>query len=42
MPRASSTVGTMSMAWQYWLRISPREAMPFGQLRMNGSLVPPR
>src|SRR5262249_16889543 len=23
MPNASSTVGTMSIAWQYWLRISP-------------------
>ena len=42
MPSASSTVGTMSMAWAYWVRISPLAVMPLGQATMKGSAVPPR
>ena len=30
-PSASSTVGTMSMAWAYCVRISPFALIPFGQ-----------
>ena len=41
MPRHSSTVGTRSMAWWYWWRISPRAAMPAGHETMHGSPVPP-
>src|SRR5215207_8453244 len=40
-PRHSSAVGTMSTAWWYWCRISPRAAIPFGQDTMHGSAVPP-
>jgi hypothetical protein len=40
-PRTSSTVGTTSMAWWYWVRSSPRLLMPAGQEMMHGSLVPP-
>ena len=42
MPSRSSTVGTMSMMWAYWVRTSPRALMPAGQGTMNGSLEPPR
>ena len=42
MPRRSSTVGTMSMMWAYWVRTSPRALMPAGQETMNGSVEPPR
>ena len=31
----------MSIAWQYWRRISPAAAMPFGQETISGSAVPP-
>ena len=41
-PSASSTVGTISMAWAYCVRISPFALIPFGQWTMNGSLMPPR
>ena len=41
-PRASRTVGTMSMMCAYWSRISPRAWMPFGQCTRNGSQAPPR
>ena len=37
-------VGTMSMAWWYWWRISPRPAVApavAGQEMMHGSAVPP-
>ena len=34
-------VGTMSMAWWYWSRISPRALVPAGQEMMHGSAVPP-
>src|SRR3954454_24336686 len=40
-PRHSSTVGTMSTAWWYWERISPRAGMPAGHETMHGSQVPP-
>ncbi len=42
MPRASSTVGTMSMMWAYWVRISPCAVILAGQDTMHGSVVPPR
>jgi hypothetical protein len=32
----------MSMMWAYWVRISPRAAIRFGQETMKGSLAPPR
>ena len=38
---SSSSVGTMSMAWTYWSRTSPRAAMPAGQCTMSGSATPP-
>ena len=41
-PSTSSTVGTMSMMCAYWVRTSPRAAIPAGQCTRNGSLVPPR
>ena len=37
-------VGTMSMAWWYWWRISPRAVPPAaaeGHEMMHGSAVPP-
>ena len=34
-------VGTRSIAWWYWVRISPRALMPSGQEMMHGSQVPP-
>jgi hypothetical protein len=34
-------VGTMSMAWWYWWRTSPRARIPRGQEMMQGSAVPP-
>ena len=37
----SRMVGTMSIEWWYWLRISPRALMPFGQEMTSGSQVPP-
>ena len=37
----SRMVGTMSTEWWYWLRISPRALMPFGQEMTSGSAVPP-
>ncbi len=40
-PRQSSTVGTMSMAWWYWVRSSPFAFMPAGHEMMHGSAVPP-
>ena len=40
-PRTSKMVGTRSIAWWYWLRISPRAWMPWGQEMMQGSEVPP-
>jgi len=40
-PRHSRIVGTMSIAWWYWWRISPRAAIDFGHEMMHGSLVPP-
>jgi hypothetical protein len=40
-PTQSSSVGTMSMAWWYWWRTSPRAAIPAGQEMMHRSLVPP-
>ena len=42
MPKASRTVGTISMACAYCVRISPFALIPFGQWTMNGSLMPPR
>ena len=42
IPSASSTVGTMSIAWAYCVRISPFALIPFAQWTMNGSLIPPR
>ena len=42
IPSASSTVGTMSMAWANWVRSSPLALMPFGHETMNGSETPPR
>jgi hypothetical protein len=38
MPSASRTVGTMSMACAYCVRISPRAAMPVGQASTKGSV----
>src|SRR5262249_58305471 len=38
----SSTVGTRSMAWMNWWRMSPRALMPLGQWTMHRSEVPPR
>ena len=40
-PRTSRMVGTMSIAWWYWSRISPRAVVPAGQEMMHGSAVPP-
>ncbi len=40
-PSTSRMVGTMSIAWWYWSRISPRAFIPAGQEMMHGSLVPP-
>ena len=44
-PSASRIVGTMSMAWWYWWRSSPRPAaLPAaadGSEMMHGSAVPP-
>ena len=40
-PRTSRIVGTMSIAWWYWCRISPRAFVPAGHEMMQGSLVPP-
>ena len=40
-PRQSSTVGTMSIAWWYWVLSSPFDFMPAGQEMMHGSAVPP-
>src|SRR3954449_12562040 len=40
-PRESRIDGTMSIAWWYWRRISPRPAVTFGQETMHGSEVPP-
>ena len=37
----SRTVGTMSMAWWYWWRISPPWPSTAGQEIMHGSEVPP-
>ena len=37
----SRTVGTMSIAWWYCSRTSPRADVPAGQLMMHGSQVPP-
>ena len=42
MPAASRTVGATSMTWANWLRISPRAAMPFGQLTIVPLRVPPQ
>jgi hypothetical protein len=42
LPRASRTVGTMSMAWPYWVRTSPLDSMPLGHLTTKWSLMPPR
>ena len=39
--RQSYIVGTMSVAWQYWCRSSPRASMPFGQDTISASAVPP-
>ncbi len=39
--RQSRIVGTMSMAWWYWWRISPPWPSTDGQAMMHGSLVPP-
>jgi hypothetical protein len=41
-PRASRTVGTMSMAWAQRLRTSPLAVIRAGQWTMKGSLMPPR
>ena len=41
MPRASSTVGTRSIAWWYCSRISPLAVMPAGHEITHGSEVPP-
>ena len=40
-PAHSRIVGTMSTAWWYWLRTSPRAAMPFGHEITSGSATPP-
>ena len=40
-PSTSRIVGTMSIAWEYWSRISPRAFVPAGQEMMQGSAVPP-
>ena len=41
-PSVSSMVGTMSMAWWYWSRISPRRPCRcWGHEMMHGSEVPP-
>jgi hypothetical protein len=40
-PRTSRMVGTMSIAWWYWWRISPWPAVAEGQEMMQGSAVPP-
>ncbi len=40
-PSTSRTVGTRSIAWWYWWRISPLDFIPAGQETMHGSLVPP-
>ena len=40
-PSASRIVGTMSIAWWYCSRISPRAFIPAGHEMMHGSLVPP-
>ena len=42
MPSRSSTVGTMSMMWAYWVRTSPLALIRFGHEMMNGSVEPPR
>jgi hypothetical protein len=34
-------VGTMSVQWWYWSRISPRADIPFGHEMINGSQTPP-
>ena len=41
MPQHSRIVGTMSMAWWYWLRTSPLASMPLGQWITIGSQMPP-
>jgi len=41
-PSASSTVGTMSIACPYCVRIWPLALMPLGQWTMKGSETPPR
>ena len=40
-PSTSRMVGTRSMAWWYWWRISPLPAVADGQEMMHGSAVPP-
>ena len=40
-PRQSRTVGTMSIAWWYWVRSSPLAFIPAGHEIMQGSDVPP-
>ncbi len=40
-PSTSSTVGTRSIAWWYWWRISPLDFIPAGHETMHGSHVPP-
>ena len=40
-PSRSRIVGTMSIAWWYWSRTSPRAFVPAGHEMMHGSLVPP-
>ena len=40
-PRQSSTVGTRSIAWWYWVRSSPFAFIPAGHEIMHGSEVPP-
>ena len=40
-PAASSTVGTMSIRWWYWLRISPFALIPFGQQTTAPLVMPP-
>src|SRR5271169_6204001 len=38
----SSVVGTRSIAWTNWWRMSPFALMPLGQWTMHRSEVPPR
>ena len=40
-PTASRIVGTMSIRWWYWRRISPFAVMPFGQCTTIPAMLPP-